>query len=129
MDNVTMTPPSGSAVPPPTNRDENMWAMFCHLAALAGVIIPFGNIIGPLVIWLIKKDEYPLVNDQGKEAVNFQITMTIFMIVSAILILILIGIVLLIGLGVFAVVMTIVAMVKANEGVAYRYPLNIRFIK
>lgn len=129
MDNVTMTPPSGAAVPPPTNRDERMWAMFCHLSALAGFVIPFGNILGPLVIWLIKKDEFPLVNDQGKEAVNFQITMTIFVIVSAILILILIGIILLIGLGIFTIVVTIIAMVKANDGVAYRYPLNIRFIK
>ena len=129
MDNVTMTPPPAPATPPPTNRDENMWAMFCHLSALAGFVIPLGNILGPLVIWLIKKDEYPLVNDQGKEALNFQISMTIFLIVSAILIIVLIGIVLLIGLAVFDIIVTIIAMVKANEGVAYRYPLNIRFIK
>jgi len=129
MDTVTMTPPSGPAVPQPTKRDENMWAMFCHLSALAGFVIPLGNIIGPLVIWLIKKDEFPLVNDQGKEALNFQISMTIFFIASAILIIILIGIVLLIGLALFDIIVTVIAMVKANEGVAYRYPLNIRFIK
>jgi uncharacterized protein len=123
-----MTPPAGST-PPAPNRDQNMWAMLCHLSSLAGFIIPLGNIIGPLIIWLIKKDEYALVNDQGKEAMNFQISMTIYYIVSAILIIVLIGIVLLIGLAIFSLIMVIVAMIKANEGVAYRYPMCIRFIK
>ena len=124
-----MTPPPGAAAPPPTNRDENMWAMFCHLSALSGIIIPFGHIIGPLVIWLIKKDEFALVNDQGKEALNFQISMTIYLLVSVVLIIVLIGIVMLIGLVIFDIIVTIIAMVKANEGVPYRYPLCIRFIK
>jgi uncharacterized Tic20 family protein len=103
--------------------------MLCHLSALAGFIIPLGNVIGPLVIWMIKKDVYPLVDDQGKEALNFQISMTIYYIISCILILILIGIPLLIGLALFSLVVTIIAMVKASDGVAYRYPLSIRFIK
>jgi uncharacterized Tic20 family protein len=120
--------PIGS-VPPVPNRDENTWAMLCHLSALAGFIIPLGNIIGPLVIWMIKKDEYPLVADQGKEALNFQISMTLYYIASIILIIVLIGIVLLIGFGIFSLIMTIIAMVKANEGVAYRYPMCIKFIK
>ena len=114
---------------PVDTRDQNMWAMLCHLSALAGFIIPFGNIIGPLVIWMIKKDVYPLVDDQGKEALNFQISMTIYYVVSGILILILIGIPLLIGLALFSLVVTIIAMVKASDGVAYRYPLSIRLIK
>ncbi len=129
MENVPMTPPTNTPTPPPVNLDQNTWAMLCHLSALAGFVIPLGNILGPLVIWLIKKDEYPLVADQGKEALNFQISMTLYYIVAAILILILIGIVLLIGLGLFSLIMTIIAMVKANEGVAYRYPMCIRFIK
>ena len=54
-------------------KQERTWALFCHIGALAGFIFPFGNIIAPLVIWLIKKEEYPLVDDQGKESVNFQI--------------------------------------------------------
>lgn len=114
---------------PVDTRDQNMWAMLCHLSALAGFIIPFGNIIGPLVIWMIKKDVYPLVDDQGKEALNFQISMTIYYVVAGILILILIGIPLLIGLALFSLVVTIIAMVKASDGVAYRYPLSIRLIK
>ncbi|MDZ7291403.1 MAG: DUF4870 domain-containing protein [candidate division KSB1 bacterium] len=111
-----------------TTKDERTWAMFCHLSALAGFIIPFGNIIGPLVIWSIKKDEFPLVNDQGKEALNFQISMTIYIIASLVLILLLIGIPLLIGVGFFGLIVTIIAAVKANEGIKYRYPLNIRFV-
>ena len=111
-----------------TTKDERTWAMLCHLSTLAGFIIPFGNIIGPLVLWLIKKDEFPLVNDQGKEAVNFQISMTIYIIASIILIFLLVGIPLLIGLGLFDLIVTVIAAIKANEGARYRYPLCIRFV-
>jgi uncharacterized protein len=128
MDLSTPTP-QPTSTPAASNRDQNMWAMLAHLSALAGFIIPFGNIIGPLVIWLIKKDEYQLVDDQGKESLNFQISMTIYYVISAILIIVIIGILMLIGLAIFSLVMIIIAMVKANEGVAYRYPMCIRFIK
>ncbi len=133
MDTPNAQIPPAPAMSPapaaPPNRDENLWAMFCHLSALAGFLIPLGNVVGPLVIWMVKKDEYPLVADQGKEALNFQISMTIYYIVALILIIVIIGILLLIGLAVFSLIMTIIAMVKANEGTAYRYPLCIRFIK
>ena len=112
-----------------TDKQERNWAMFCHLAALSGYLIPFGFIIGPLVIWLLKKEEYPLVDDQGKEAINFQITMTICFIVSALLVLVLIGILLLLALAIFNIIMIIVATIKANDGVRYRYPFAIRLIK
>jgi uncharacterized Tic20 family protein len=105
-----------------------MWAMFCHLSGLAGYVFPFGNIIAPLVIWILKKEEFPLVNDQGKEAINFQISMTIYIIAAIILIFLIIGIPLLIILGLFDLLMIIIASIKANEGVEYRYPLTIRFL-
>jgi len=106
-----------------------MWAMFCHLSTFAILVIPsFGNIIAPLVIWLIKKDEYPLVNDQGKEALNFQISMTIYFIASIILSFFIIGIPVLIALFFFVPIVTIIAAIKANEGQMYRYPLTIQFI-
>jgi uncharacterized Tic20 family protein len=110
-------------------RDENMWGMFCHLSAFSGYFIPFGNIIGPLVIWLIKKDEYALVNDQGKESLNFQISITIYVIISAILAILIIGFFLLIAIAIFNLVMIIVASVKANEGVYFRYPFTINFFQ
>lgn len=102
--------------------------MFAHLSSFAGHMIPFGHIGGPLLIWLLKKDTMPLVNDQGKEALNFQITMTLALIVSALLIFVVIGFILLPAVWLFDVIVTIIAAVKANEGVAYRYPLCLRFV-
>jgi len=114
---------------PMPNNDENMWGMLCHLSAFAGYLIPFRNIIGPLVIWLIKKDEYPLVDDQGKESLNFQISIAIYAIISLILAVLIIGFFLLIALGILNLVMIIVASVKANEGVRFRYPFVIKFFQ
>jgi uncharacterized protein len=105
------------------------WEVLCHIAALAGYLIPFGNIIGPLVIWLIKRSEVPDVDHHGKEAMNFQISVTIYLLISALLVFVVIGIPLLILIGLGALVLTIVAAVKASSGQLYRYPLTIRFIK
>lgn len=111
-----------------TTRDERTWAMLSHLSAFAGFVIPFGHIIGPLIVWLLKKDEFPFVDEQGKESLNFQISMTIYCIVAAILIIVLIGIALLIGLLIFTLIVVIIASIKASEGESFRYPLSIRFI-
>jgi uncharacterized Tic20 family protein len=111
------------------SKDERTWGMLCHLIAFSGFIIPFGNLLGPLTIWLIKKDEMPFVDDQGKESLNFQLTMLIALIISAILVVVLIGIAMLVILGIFQIIILIVATIKANEGVRYRYPYAIRFIK
>lgn len=103
--------------------------MACHLAALAGYIIPFGWIIGPLVVWLIKREESAYVDYHGKEALNFQISVLIYGIISVFLVFILIGIPILIALGIYQVVMIIIATIKASNGEYYRYPLTIRFLK
>ncbi len=108
--------------------DERMWGMFCHLSALAGFIIPLGFLIGPLVVWSLKKDEFPFVNEQGKAALNFQISMLIYFVLSAILIIIVIGILLLIALAIFQLIMVVIASVKANNGESFQYPLSIRFL-
>jgi uncharacterized Tic20 family protein len=89
----------------------------------------FGHIIAPLVIWLIKKEELPLVDDQGKESLNFQISLTIYLVAAGLLSFVLIGISLLIALGIFGLVEVIIAAVRANEGERFRYPLNLRLIK
>jgi uncharacterized Tic20 family protein len=107
-----------------------MWGMFCHLAALVGFIgVPLGSVLGPLVVWLIKREESPFVNEQGREAVNFQLSMLIYFVVAGLLCFILIGIPLIIGLVIFDLVMVILAGLRANNGETYRYPLTIRFIK
>ena len=111
-------------------KDARMWAMFCHLAGLGGYVMPVvGNIVGPLIVWQIKKDEHPFVDQQGKEAVNFQISMTVYALVSAILIVACVGVFLLAAVGALDLVLLLIAAVKANNGQAYRYPLTIRFIK
>jgi uncharacterized Tic20 family protein len=112
-----------------SNRNEHTWGMLCHLAALAGYIIPLGNIVGPLVVWLIKKDEYPFVDEQGKSSLNFQISMLIYEIVAIILCLILIGFILMIALLVVNLVCVILAAVHANDGKSFRYPLSITFLR
>ncbi len=104
--------------------------MLAHLSALAGYsFIPFGNILAPLIIWLVKKDQSWFVNDQAKESLNFQISMTIYAAISAILVIVLIGFVLLGILYVVGLVLLIIGAIKANEGVKYRYPFTIRLIK
>ena len=110
-------------------KEERTWGMFCHLVVFLGFIIPFASIIGPLVIWIIKREEMPFVEDQGKESLNFQITMMLAMIVSGLLMFILIGFVLIFVVVIFQFIVVIIASIKANEGVYYRYPLSIRFIK
>jgi hypothetical protein len=127
--------PCVEAVPPgpgskEINKDARMWAMFCHLAGLAGLILPaIGSVVGPLIIWQIKKEEHPFVDEQGKEAVNFQISMLIYGIVAGLLILACVGTVLLPAVVIFDLVFLLIAAVKANNGEHYRYPLTIRFIK
>jgi uncharacterized Tic20 family protein len=121
--------PPPSPQPPPLKQDRTLDAT-CHFLSFAGLIgIPFGNILGPLILWAIKKDEMPSVNEHGKESVNFQLSMTIYTIIAGLSILILIGFVLLPAIIVLNIVLVIIAGVKAANGEFYRYPLTIRFIK
>ena len=115
---------------PQASKEEQNWAMVCHLSALAGFVCPFGNLIGPLIVWLVKRAEMPLVDANGKEALNFQITVTIAAVVSALLIFVVIGILLLLVVGVGALVLTIRAAIKVSNGeLDYRYPWTIRLLK
>ena len=133
--------------PAPTGMDggisteERQWAMFAHLSALAGGIITagwagsIGCFIGPLVIWLMKKDTMPFVGDQAKEALNFNITVAIIFFALFVLTLVTLGIgalltvPLMILVGIAWLVFTIIAAMKANNGERYRYPLTLRLVK
>lgn len=110
-------------------KQARTWAMAAHLSTFIGYLIPFGNILAPLIIWLSKKEESGLIEDQAKESLNFQLSITIYVIVSVILILLILGIFLLVGLAIFDLVIVIVAAIRAYSGEPYRYPLCIRFIK
>ncbi len=109
-------------------QDTRTWAMVCHLASFAGYVVPFGNIIGPLVVWMVKKDTSTFVDEHGKEALNFQISLTIYVVVAAMLAFVLIGFVILPALLILDIVVTIIADIEANKCNLYRYTLTIRFV-
>lgn len=120
--------------------EERQWAMFAHLSALAGGLLTsaiggWGFFLGPLVIWLMKKDTMPFVADQAKEALNFNITVSAAMLVLLVLGVVTLGLGFLIAMplmliiGIAALVFIIIAAMKANDGVAYRYPFTIRLVK
>lgn len=111
------------------DQDERTWGLAAHLSGFAGLVIPFGNIAGPLVVWLTKRDQSAFVADQAKEALNFQITLTIAFVVAALLSIILIGIPILIALAIAWLVLPVVGGIRANEGQRYRYPFTTRLVK
>lgn len=125
MDNDNQ-PASGGGEP---SSEECQWAMFAHLSALIGFVIPFGTIIGPLVVWQMKKNDMPFVAQQGVEALNFQITVALAFLAAALLSVILIGFLLMPIIGIGALVLTIIAGIKANQGEHYEYPINWRIVK
>lgn len=112
-----------------TSSDERTFSMLCHLSALSGLIIPFGHIIGPLVVWLLKKEEFPEVDRQGKAALNFQLSLTIYSIIAGILVIFLVGFVLLGAIFLLGLILTIIASVKSSNGERFEYPLSINLIK
>ena len=133
FESYTAEPPAPSGTP---SAEERQWGLFGHLSSLAGLFTGgIGNIVGPLIIWLIKKDTMPFAADQAKEALNFNITLliasivlilvTVFTLFIAAFITIQLGIL----LGIAWLVLTIIAAMKANEGVAYRYPFTLRLVK
>jgi uncharacterized protein len=139
-DNQTQAPPPVQPPPPtpPPGSPESQartWNMLCHLSALAGLVIPFGNILGPLIIWQIKKNQIPSTDVHGKASLNFQITVTIVAFVSAFTAIILsffcVGYLLfpLVGLvGLAGLVFAIIAGIKANNGEDYKYPWSLELV-
>jgi uncharacterized protein len=105
--------------------DERTFAILSHILA----IVPGIGIFGPLVIWLIKKDESPFVEANAKESLNFQLTMLIAYVVSWILVIVLIGVLLFFVIWLLNIILVIVASVKTSENKIYRYPFNLRLIK
>jgi uncharacterized protein len=111
------------------NKDARLWGMFCHLSALVGYIIPFGSIIGPLIIWQIKK-EMPFVDANGKKALNWQITVIIAVLVCIPLIFVCgIGAVLIGILGLLDLIFVVIAAIKTNNGEDYKYPWSLNLVK
>ena len=127
METSYPTPPPLTA-PPLTNV--RSWNALCHASALLGVFVHFpGHLLGPLILWLWKRDESPEIDAHGKEALNFQISMLIYNIVAAFFCLILVGFLFLAVLWVLNAIFVIIASVQASDGKFYRYPMTIRFLQ
>lgn len=133
--------PAPAGVKSGISAEERQWAMFAHLSALVGGILTshwagsIGCFIGPLVIWMVKKDTMPFVGDQAKEALNFNITIALMFFALFVLSIMTLGIGLIIAIpgwiivGIVWLIFTIIAAMKAHEGIAYRYPLTLRLVK
>jgi uncharacterized Tic20 family protein len=114
---------------PLLTKEEKNWGMLCHLSALAGFIgLPYGNVLGPLIVWLIKKNDSPFIDAQGKESLNFHLSMAIYLTIAAIALFVVVGFVLLPIVYLFGLIYTIIGAVAASNGQNYRYPLTIRFL-
>ncbi|MDF0733346.1 DUF4870 domain-containing protein [Pseudomonas entomophila] len=111
------------------SAEARQWAMFCHFSALLGLVVPLGHLLGPVVMWVWKREVDPFVDAHGKEALNFQINVTLAGFVCFLLMVLVIGFVLLAVLAVAVLILIILAGVRANEGKAYRYPWIWRPIK
>ena len=123
---MDQTPPPA----PSTSSDVRTWCVLCHASALLGLFFHFlGHILGPLIVWLMKRGDSPEIDAYGKESLNFQISMLIYNVIAGVLCLVLIGFVILAILHILNLVLVIIASIQASEGKFYRYPLAIRLIK
>lgn len=108
---------------PATSQDSKNMAMLCHLLGL------FTSFVGPLVIWLIKKDEDQFVDTQGKEALNFQITVIFASIAAGILSFVCIGFLIAFAVGISDIVFCVLASIASSKGQNYHYPVSLRLVK
>jgi uncharacterized protein len=124
-------PPYAPMYTQPLSRELQVrqWAMFVHLASLIGLVVPFGGLVGVLVMWQMKRQEFPEIDPHGKEAMNFQLSMMIYMFVSVLMIFIIVGILTTLILGLVWIILPIIGAVNANDGKLWRYPLVIPFFK
>lgn len=111
------------------SETERNWAMLCHLSAFAGFFFPFGGVIGPLICWLTRKDESEWVNINGRNSLNFQLSILLYIVLAIPLCFIIIGIPIIIVLSTLKVICIIIASVKAPKGELFRYPLAIPFVQ
>src|SRR3954471_6532641 len=124
----TSCPPLPAGVPAiPSLRT---WTILCHASALLGVFFHFpGHVLGPLIVWLAKRDDSPEIDAHGKESLNFQISMLIYNAIAVVFCLLLIGFFFLAVLWVLNAVFVIVASIQASDGKFYRYPMTIGLIE
>jgi uncharacterized Tic20 family protein len=139
-ENQNPGPPPIQPLPPAAPVDPEsqarMWNMWCHLSVLAAFVVPFGNLLGPFLVWQIKKNEVPSVEAHAKAALNFQFTILIALVIGSAVAFVLaffcVGYFLFSILGLLAlcgIILPIVAGVNANDGKDFKYPYTIEFLK
>jgi uncharacterized Tic20 family protein len=130
METSLPTPPVGVTAPTVSSTNVRTWNILCHASALLGVFLHFpGHLLGPLIVWLAKRDDSPEIDAHGKESLNFQISMLIYNGIAVVFCLVLVGFAFLAVLWVLNAVFVIVAAIQASDGKFYRYPMTIRFIQ
>jgi uncharacterized Tic20 family protein len=111
------------------NQSDRNTATLLHLMGFLGLVFPLGNVVGPVILWLVKKDESPLIDKEGKKAINFQITMSIAMIISTLLIFIVVGLIFIVAIMILEFVAIITAAIRTSQGQEYNYPFSFEFLK
>lgn len=129
MDELDRWASAGMPSATETDREARNFALFAHLGGFAAYFFPFGGVLAALAIWLLKRDQHPYVDDQGREALNFQISISIYTLVSLALILVVVGIFILPVVALFHIVMMVIAAIKASNGEPFRYPLTLRLVR
>lgn len=122
------SPGSETEDEPAVSDDEQTWGVLVHVSALAGLFVPFGNILGPLIVWLVKKDESRFVDENGKRALNFQVTWTVIMFVALLSILVGVGLLVAPVVALAWIVLVVIATVRASEKQVYDYPLTVDLV-
>jgi uncharacterized protein len=112
----------------PSASPARTWEMLAHLSALLGFILPLGNLLGPFLVWQLKKNEYPSVETHARAALNFQISCLIYFLVAALLVIIAVGIPLMFAVGLFNLIFVILSTIAVNDGKPWNYPASLKFL-
>lgn len=110
-------------------HETRTWAMFLHFSLLAGYVVPMAGLVAPIIIWQVQKDKLPGIDEHGKVAANWLISLIIYLVAGLLLSFIFIGIPVLIVLGVLSIIFPIIGGIKANNGQLWKYPLSIPFFQ
>jgi uncharacterized Tic20 family protein len=124
MDTASFPPPIVPALPPHPSNNDRLLAILCHLSGLIGV-----PLLLPFVVYLVMKEDSAFVKDHAREALNFHLSIIIYTLLCVPLVMIVVGVVFLVALGIFSLVVAIIAAMKASDCAGYRYPLCIRLLK
>lgn len=133
MDTPPIVPQNPAPSPAPEDSQLRQWKVILHLSSFAGMVIPLGNVLAPLILWLVKKPEMPALEQTGKDVLNYQISWSIWIIIAAVIGIgascLIVPLVLPFGFGIAWIILTVIGAVKASNGEIYTFPLTLKFIQ